>query len=149
MANKYLVKVASYGKYIATGAALGGAGGYLAKKIKDPRSSTKERLIYGGLRGAAAGAYLGSYTKGFMLRNNSHAEDIKDHLNKFKATKASFKTKAEADRHFRTHMHKAHPDKGGNTEHFQKLSRARDAIKSSEWFNKLAALNNRYIRHVI
>lgn len=78
--------------------------------------------------------------------------DYKKDLADFGVKPESFKTKADASKHFKTQLHRNHPDKVGaqNTKKFQDLSTARDRLMKSEWFNKLAArlphLDKEYVK---
>jgi hypothetical protein len=65
-------------------------------------------------------------------------------LSKFGIKPGTFKTKTEARKHFKTHLHRVHPDRNkasDSTAKFQDLSTARDRLEKSDWFNKLANKN--------
>jgi len=91
--------------------------------------------------GRAGGGRYGGHGGGFTHpAQKSHA----DHLRTFGANPSQFKTKREAEKHFKTHLHRVHPDKHPGkpemTAKFQELSAARDEIMKSRWFEKLARL---------
>jgi len=50
------------------------------------------------------------------------------------------KTKKEVEKMFKTKAMQNHPDRGGSEEAMKKINEARDALKNSEWFQKLAFL---------
>lgn len=112
--------------------------------------------------GLASGAMLGAAAVPLLVRrrraaSQKHWDEFRqkvhqtsqksyaDYLKTLRANPSQFKTKAEADRHFRSVLRKAHPDRPANhgrtaeaTKEFQDLSTARDALHKSEWFQKLA-----------
>jgi uncharacterized protein YdaT len=53
--------------------------------------------------------------------------------------------KLEAKQVYREAARKHHPDMGGNAEKFKKLSTDWEGIENSNWFQKLAALQNNVI----
>lgn len=100
------------------------------------------------MRGLARGGRASRQKSWDEFRQKVHQTSQKsyaDYLKTLRANPSQFKTKAEADRHFRSVLRKAHPDRPANhgrtaeaTREFQNLSTARDALHKSEWFQKLA-----------
>lgn len=118
----------------ALGGLLGGATGFNLHQLK-------KEFDAGKAGGRAYGKYSGGYSH---PPQKSHA----DHLKTFGANPSQFKTKKEAEKHFKTHLHRVHPDKHPGkpemTTKFQELSTARDEIMKSRWFEKLARLLQEY-----
>lgn len=159
--------IGGIGKSIAGGAIPGAAiGGSLNKKNE---TDGKVHRVRNALSGAVVGGYLGGALRGAAVlgARDGRANKIfhkarakqygrpaaafttEDNLAHFGAKPSHFTTKAEAAKHFKSKMHKAHPDKpGGNTELFKKLSTARDSILKSDWFEKLA-MENMYLCKVM
>jgi hypothetical protein len=173
MQNKYLEKVAMslsltpLGKHIAVGAGLGGAYGYGEDKVVNRRKRksnwrTGISVAKGAIGGGLTGAYIhnikeilrgpipGNKYKGGQYRGSTFNHgSVDDHLKSFGAKRSSFTTKAEVNKHMKTHMHKVHPDKpGGSTEAFQKASTLAKAIRESDWFEKLAGFDNIYLEKI-
>lgn len=157
MENKYLEKIAFLKSPAFAGAAIGagfgavtgGIGaGVTSKAIggKNTKKDIKDGAVIGALIGAVQGAQLGPVFHRARRGSTYHppASSVSDHLKHFGVSKSSFKTKAEAAKHFKSKLHKAHPDKGGDTGTFQKLNTAREHILKSDWFEKLA-MTNKYI----
>lgn len=149
--------------------AVGGAGlGYLRSKVhKNNSKDTKKNVIGGAVGYGVLGGVLHRTTLSGKLNFNKALRSQRKHnagiaelykkyrssypfkasvgpihkdLRRFGVKVNSFKTKKEAEKHFKTLLHKAHPDKqGGRTGKFQELSTARDRIMKTKWFTKLAA----------
>lgn len=170
MENRYLKKIGSISTslasrhgHMAIGALVGGsAGAYQSNRnAKDnPKKTRIIKTIAGGVLGGILGTAVGhdihvfksnrrhhtNWTSGKKGYHNSSGEFIHEtapvdsHLKSFGLNSKSYKTKAEYTKHFKTELHKNHPDKGGSTKKFQNLSAARDSVHKSPWFNKLAHL---------
>lgn len=148
----------SYKKLESTG---DGSGTYT---FKEKEFSTKHRIAnatFGALAGAQIGYGIGilarpGFTgyKGFQNSGRTHGRNYRsanphantshhDILNKVQAKAKDFTHKDQVNKHFKTHLHRTHPDKHGQSaesvKKFQDLSTARDALQKTEWFQKLAA----------
>lgn len=159
--NKYLEKVALHPTY--KGALIGsvlGAGAKYPREISpvDQRRYTKKeraaRVATGAILGAGLGAYVGT-TKHILdtLKRRANSgyratvnEPLRKHFENMGA--ANFRTKAEANKHYKTMASKWHPDKPrGSHEKMQKLNQAWQKAKAHPDFEKLAQ-ENKYIKYL-
>lgn len=170
MVNKYLEKIAlstghAYAIGTGAGAAIGGALGYRAKdidtfdyntgKIKNIKLTKSERVSR-GVRGGIAGGLLGAwatskihspghrsyYRSANPYRDSSHHEL----LEKVNLKAHAVSTKKQVEKTFKEHLHRNHPDKFPGNKHMEEkykdISVARDQIKETDWFKKLAAIRD-------
>jgi hypothetical protein len=139
---------------------------------RKPETNTGKRILTGAIIGAFGGLGTGAFTAKSMdgstkmyrdyarqfkqqFKSGYHTppprkpktattDDIKSffktHAN---ITHTNIKTKKEATNHYRNAARIHHPDAGGKVENFQKLETDWSKVKTSPWFEKLAAIINR------